>query len=173
MSLPLAPHLRDNDSSKSLSDEKSSDDFKQESDEKVAPLGVPPTPNTGLSRFWRRNHDLDLDAIATQRSVYDDPDEAQHYQPHEKYENLHRFDPAARWTWREDKAIVRKLDWKIMLWVRHYVSEVSTAMNHQAGRLHVLQSEHRQSFNASSSSIMLTSPRRIVAISAKPTATTS
>ena len=60
---------------------------------------------------------VDLDAIATQPSVYDDPEQAQYYEIHEKYENLHRLDPAARWTWREEFAVVRKIDWKIMTWV--------------------------------------------------------
>ena len=59
----------------------------------------------------------DLDAIATVRSVYDDPALAQFYQPHSGYENLHRFDPAERWTHREERSVKRKTDWKIFLWI--------------------------------------------------------
>ena len=46
---------------------------------------------------------IDLDAIATKRSVYDDPNLAQYYWPKENYENLHRFDVTARWTIREER----------------------------------------------------------------------
>lgn len=44
----------------------------------------------------------DPKGIATRRSVYDDPQLAKHYWPSEKYENLHRFDPKARWTFEEE-----------------------------------------------------------------------
>ncbi|KAF9003369.1 allantoate permease [Cyathus striatus] len=58
----------------------------------------------------------DLDSTATRRSVYDDNELAPHYWPKKEYENLHRFDPKARWTFREERAIIRKIDWKVMFW---------------------------------------------------------
>ncbi|KAF6757659.1 allantoate permease [Ephemerocybe angulata] len=77
-----------------------------------------PTPFRWTSYLLKRKRPtpIDLDAVATRRSVYDDPVIAEHYWPNSDYENLHRFDPNARWTNREEKALVRIIDWKVMLW---------------------------------------------------------
>ncbi|KAF2228085.1 major facilitator superfamily domain-containing protein [Elsinoe ampelina] len=69
-----------------------------------------------MTLFSRRKNDKDLDQIATQPSVYDDPSVAKYFAPTEKYENLHRFDPEARWTWREELPLINKIDWRITLW---------------------------------------------------------
>jgi hypothetical protein len=58
-------------------------------------------------RFWRRRVKHDLDAVATQPSVFDDPVTLELYRPPPSYENTHRFDPDARWTWREERVRYR------------------------------------------------------------------
>ncbi|KZS87404.1 MFS general substrate transporter [Sistotremastrum niveocremeum HHB9708] len=102
-------------------DEKSSEiDFKEDPLTFTGkPLATDSVESVRLSRFpWRNKKiNVDLDAIATQPSVFDDPEQAKFYEPRPDYENIHRFDPSARWTWREEKAVVRKIDWKIMTWV--------------------------------------------------------
>ncbi|TCD62156.1 hypothetical protein EIP91_007284 [Steccherinum ochraceum] len=80
----------------------------------IPPLGVPPDPNKRL-RWWSR-WKRDPDSIATQPSVFDDPITLEIYRPPPRYENVHRFDPLARWTWREELKIVRKVDFRIMIW---------------------------------------------------------
>jgi hypothetical protein len=57
----------------------------------------------------------DPNSIATLPSVYDDADTAPKYQPRDDWENLHRFDPKFRWTWGEENTLIRKIDFRIMI----------------------------------------------------------
>ena len=59
----------------------------------------------------------DLDSVATQPSVFDDPVLAPYYWPPQTWENYENWDVNIRWTWREEKEIVRIVDRKVLVWV--------------------------------------------------------
>ncbi|KAI2607968.1 MFS general substrate transporter [Hypoxylon sp. NC1633] len=77
-----------------------------------------------ILRFLRirkgpKGDEYDLDAIATQPSIWDSEnvEEYKELYVHSRWENRSAFDPSFRWTWREERAVRRKVDWKIMVWV--------------------------------------------------------
>ena len=59
----------------------------------------------------------DLTKIATQPSIWDSEHVEEYKQAHihPKWENWSAFDPLFRWTWREERAVRRKVDWRIMV----------------------------------------------------------
>ncbi|KKY37508.1 putative major facilitator superfamily transporter [Diaporthe ampelina] len=47
----------------------------------------------------------------------DNVDEYKELYIHPQWENWSAFDPKFRWTWKEERSVRRKVDWKIMVWV--------------------------------------------------------
>ncbi|GJD04566.1 major facilitator superfamily transporter [Colletotrichum higginsianum] len=73
-------------------------------------------PIIPILSFFKKRSGYDPKAIATQPSVYDNPATAKFFQPHPRYENLHRFDPTFRWTWEEELPLITRMDFRITLW---------------------------------------------------------
>lgn len=83
----------------------------------------------GFASAWKSlwSKHPDLDAVATKRSVFDDEELSKFYTPPATYENAHRFDPNERWTYREERAVLRKIDFRILLWVLVSLTDLGEA----------------------------------------------
>lgn len=107
--------------SDTASDDKISPAIKEAAVIKASELGDLAEPDEEPNSPWpwarRSTRPADLDAIATQRSVFDDPNLAGFYLPRSDHENFRRFDISERWTYREEAAVKRKTDVRIFLWI--------------------------------------------------------
>ena len=71
-------------------------------------------PSETSSRDLKTN--TDGDAKDTDQEGVLENDLGKYYVPIDSYEGRHRYDPKARWTEAEEKALIRKLDWRICAW---------------------------------------------------------
>lgn len=70
-----------------------------------------------LRMSWGSMTKLTREKVATQPSIWDreNVEELKRLHIHPQWENWSAFDPSFRWTWREENAVRRKVDWKIMV----------------------------------------------------------
>ena len=66
---------------------------------------------------WGSMTKLTREKVATQPSIWDreNVEELKRLHIHPRWENWSAFDPSFRWSWREENAVRRKVDWKIMV----------------------------------------------------------
>ena len=70
-----------------------------------------------LRMSWGSMTKLTREKVATQPSIWDreNVEELKRLHIHPQWENWSAFDPSFRWSWREENAVRRKVDWKIMV----------------------------------------------------------
>lgn len=73
--------------------------------------------DTPRSLDSKRDLETDTDSWHAGGSVFEDETLAKFYEPPEEYEGKHRFDVNARWTPAEEKALLRKVDLRVCLFV--------------------------------------------------------
>ena len=80
-------------------------------------LAKAPTPiGLAINLFGRKSGQMKQDEVATQPSAFDNYQSSLPYHPCAQFENRHRFDPKERWTWSEERRVIRKLDWRVTAW---------------------------------------------------------
>jgi len=85
----------------------------QDTDRKDAPSPSSASTHSSESRADSEGYG------SSDEHIFKDPAVADHWRAvFEKagYENRHRFDPSFTWTAEEEKKLVRKIDFRIMLW---------------------------------------------------------
>lgn len=85
---------------------RSSVDYGPDNKDLQATIAHDSSESLASSTTFQKNPFLDEDVAAHYRGLYEKA----------QYECRHVFDPSLEWTPAEEKAIVRKLDWRVSLW---------------------------------------------------------